>query len=40
VTFVLVTHDADLAAACARQVGIKDGRLSERAATRLRKAAR
>ena len=35
-TLVLVTHDPNLAAACARQVGIKDGRLSERGHARLR----
>jgi putative ABC transport system ATP-binding protein len=40
VTLVLVTHDPILAAACARQIGIKDGRLSEKAPARLRKAAR
>jgi putative ABC transport system ATP-binding protein len=40
VTLVLVTHDQPLAAACARHVGIKDGRLSERAPARLREAAR
>jgi putative ABC transport system ATP-binding protein len=40
VTLVLVTHDASLAAACARQVGIKDGRLSERASVRRREVAR
>jgi len=36
VTPVLVTHDPNLAAACERQVGIKDGRLSERGRARLR----
>jgi len=40
VTLVLVTHDAALAAACGRQVGIKDGRLSELASGRRRKVAR
>ena len=40
VTLVLVTHDTGLAAACARQVGIKDGRLSERASARRREVAR
>jgi len=40
VTLVLVTHDTGLAAACARQVGIKDGRLSERGPVRRREAAR
>jgi putative ABC transport system ATP-binding protein len=40
VTLVLVTHDTGLAAACARQVAIKDGRLSERGLVRRREAAR
>ena len=40
VTLVLVTHDAALAAACGRQVGIKDGRLSELASARRREVAR
>jgi predicted ABC-type transport system involved in lysophospholipase L1 biosynthesis ATPase subunit len=40
VTLVLVSHDTGLAAACARQVGIKDGRLSEKPSVRLREAAR
>jgi putative ABC transport system ATP-binding protein len=40
VTLVLVTHDAALAAACGRQVGIKDGRLSQLASAQRRKVAR
>lgn len=40
VTLVLVTHDPALASACARQVGIKDGCLSERGPIRRRVAAR
>ncbi len=39
VTLVLVTHDTGLAAACARQVGIKDGHLSERSTAWRREAA-
>jgi predicted ABC-type transport system involved in lysophospholipase L1 biosynthesis ATPase subunit len=39
VTLVLVTHDAHLAARCARQVRIKDGRLTELERPKLREVA-
>jgi putative ABC transport system ATP-binding protein len=34
-TLVLVTHDAALAARCARQVSMRSGRIEETAAVRL-----
>jgi len=40
VTLVLVTHDAHLAASCARQVRIKDGRLTEQSSLRRREVIR
>lgn len=40
VTLVLVTHDQKLASACARQVGIKDGSLSEKTRARAGEPAR
>jgi ABC-type lipoprotein export system ATPase subunit len=40
VTLVLVTHDTGLAAACTRQVSIKDGHLSERSPAWRREATR
>jgi ABC-type lipoprotein export system ATPase subunit len=39
VTLVLVTHDAHLAGHCARQVRIKDGRVTEQTSLRRREAA-
>jgi putative ABC transport system ATP-binding protein len=40
VTLVLVTHDPALAGHCARQVAIKDGRVTEQTSLRRREAAR
>ena len=39
VTLVLVTHDAHLASQCARQIGIKDGRVTEQTSLRRREVA-